>query len=175
MEIVYDLPKQGELYRRLVMRMMEDEWKQSLSPMPYHKEVLNSWRVVMRTKPKDKYYINLGDNYVRSFNYENLPDFIKHKITFAQVEDPITTDYQLSYPDAFVYSGSNTGLKHIGWRASESYYVLILTKQEMDSLKGESINKEHHDSRKESKEQSNENIKRRGLLFFLPTNWRIWK
>lgn len=172
-EAVYELPSQSELYRRRIMRMYEEEWKRSLAPMPYHKEVLNSWRVAIR-HVHGEYIINLGDNYIRNFSYGNLPDFLKVKLAYANNDEPLTSDEYLSYPDAFIYTGKNIALKHIGWRASESYYIVILTKQEMNSLKGETLNKETHDSREKSKEQSNEDFKRSGLLFFLPTNWRIW-
>jgi len=83
-----------------------------------------------------KHTIFVGDDHLRIFDYDTLPVFIKHKLSMIIVSanpEVLSTDTKLSRLDLFKTQGDTPT---IGWRASNTMYIVIMTDAELESLKG---------------------------------------
>ena len=79
----------------------------------------------------------------RIWTDETMPDFIKTKLTMilaSQVKEPIPDD-ELNRIELYI-NHDNPELGEVGWRASESMFIIVMTDEELRSLWGEQINKE---------------------------------
>ena len=112
----------------------------SPAPFPHFDDSLanNFWRVPMRILDGN-YIIFLNQNIKRIFTSENLPDYIKLALAFikaSSVNNPIA-DSELYELDLFIPEDMNNELsKETGWRASESWFILILSNQQINELAG---------------------------------------
>jgi hypothetical protein len=70
------------------------------------------------------------------FDADSLPDFLKHKLAMiiARNERPLTSDDLLSELTLFMTRRGD--FEYIGWRASPSYYIVVMTYAELKSLTG---------------------------------------
>lgn len=107
----------------------------SLSPVSH--PVAGMYRVPVRIE-EGKHTIYVGDNHTRMFDYDTLPAFIKHKLAMiivsATPESLIRTDAQLTNLELY---NSRVGDMHlIGWRASQTMYIVVMSDEELESLKG---------------------------------------
>jgi hypothetical protein len=94
-----------------------------------------SYRVPVRIEGA-KHTVFVGDEHLRIFDYDTLPTFIKHKLSMIIVSsnpEVLFMDTQLSRLELFKTQG-DTPL--IGWRASNTMYIVIMTDAELESLKG---------------------------------------
>jgi hypothetical protein len=83
-----------------------------------------------------KHTIFVGDNHLRIFDLDTLPVFIKHKLSMIIVSgmpEYLPIDAALSRLALFQTQGETPT---IGWQASNTMYVVIMTNAELESLKG---------------------------------------
>ena len=151
-------------------------------PMPHH-ILKKHWRVPM-WHIDGSYVVCVDKNYTRKFTDETLPIFIKMKLPFMKTashildEDPddIPLDeYREKEPDFYICEDDQKDLENIGWRVSKRLYVIVLHETDLDSLRGERLTKDTHDTRSKSKKESKTNSRRPKVLSFLTSNWRIWE
>lgn len=142
-------------------------------PMP-HDTLENHWRVVMQNI-RGSYKVIVDKDYTRTFNDNTLPTFIKMKLSFMSVEEPLYTNEMMPlYPNIFIYNGKVADLANIGWRVTEYTSVLVMHNKDLNSIRGESITENKNDTRSKSKKQSKENPRQSRLLSFLTSKWRLW-
>jgi len=85
---------------------------------------------------KELHTVFVGDNHKRMFDANSLPDFLKHKLAMiiARNERPLTSDDLLTELTLFMTRRGD--FEYIGWRASPSYYIVVMTYAELKSLTG---------------------------------------
>jgi len=109
---------------------------ENLSPVT-HSWNLNLVRVPMR-RIDDHFIVHVADGYHRRYDKDTLPDELKTKLAMIlAVEHKIIPDHKLSKLELY----SNTQcleLDEIGWRASESYYCMVVTYESMMAMRGAS-------------------------------------
>ena len=109
----------------------------SLSPISHEFEE-GLYRVPVRIEG-DKHTIYVGDHHVRMFDADTLPAFIKHKLAMIIVS---ATPESLVSPNVLLtnlelFTTPKTGnLQTIGWRASETMYIVVMSEEELTSLIG---------------------------------------
>ena len=94
-------------------------------------------RVPMR-RIEDHFIVYVADGYHRRYDKDTLPDELKTKLAMILVtEHKIIPDHKLSKLE--LYSNTQSlELDEIGWRASESYYCMVLTRPTLMAMRGES-------------------------------------
>ena len=147
--------------------------------MPHH-ILKKHWRVPMY-HTDGSYVVCVDKNYTRKFTDETLPIFIRMKLPFAKArsEHNAPTVYE---PDLYICPDNMKDLENIAWQVStvfmglysKSLYIIVLHETDLDSLRGERLTKDKHDTRSKSKTQSKENLGFTRLLSFLPSNRRLW-
>lgn len=85
----------------------------------------------------EQHTVYVGDNHTRMFDADSLPDFMKHKLAMITV----SSQGEL-FPDSRVtklrlFETRHGDLERIGWRASPHYYIVVMTYDELKSLKGD--------------------------------------
>jgi hypothetical protein len=108
----------------------------SLSPISHEFEG-GQYRVPVRIEG-EKHTIFVGDNHTRMFDADTLPAFIKHKLAMIIVS---ATPESVNKPDDFLsklelYNTRKGGLQSIGWKASQSMYIVVMSEEELTSLTG---------------------------------------
>ena len=112
----------------------------SPAPFPHFDESLASdyWRVPLRLLD-DSYIVFLNQNIKRIFTSENLPDFIKLALAFIKASS-ITSpkaDSELYELNMFLPEDMENELyKESGWRASDSWFIVILSNSQINELAG---------------------------------------
>ena len=150
-------------------------------PMPHH-ILKKHWRVPM-WHIDGGYVVCVDKNYTRKFTDETLPIFIKMKLPFAKAksdhDEPIgdirVDTWGIFDPDLYICPEDMRDLENIAWQVAPSLYIIVLHETDLDSLRGESLTKDKHDTRSKGKKQSKENSRRPKVLSFLTSNWRIWE
>jgi hypothetical protein len=108
----------------------------SLSPISHEFEGL--YRVPVRIEG-EKHTIFVGDNHKRMFDADTLPAFIKHKLAMIIVS---ATPESVNKSDEFLsklelFATPRTGdLQTVGWRASHTMYIVVMSEEELTSLIG---------------------------------------
>lgn len=107
---------------------------QSLSPMG-HEFGDRLYRVPVHIKD-EQHTVYVGDNHKRMFDADSLPDFMKHKLAMITVSGhgELLSDRELTRLHLFATKIGE--LECIGWRVSESFYVVVMTDDELESLRG---------------------------------------
>jgi len=149
-------------------------------PMPHH-ILKKHWRVPM-WHTDGSYVVCVDKNYTRKFTDETLPIFIRMKLPFAKARsdhgeptgDPLVDTWAVFEPDLYICPEDMKDLENIAWQVAPSLYIIVLHETDLDSLRGERLTKDKHDTRSKGKKQSKENLGFTRLLSFLPSNWRIW-
>ena len=137
------------------------------------------------------YVVCVDKNYTRKFTDETLPIFIRMKLPFAKAKaehgeptgDDLVDTWALFDPDLYICPDDMKDLENIAWQVStvfmglhsKSLYIIVLHDTDLNSLRGESLNKDKHDTRSKGKKQSKENSRQPKVLSFLASNWRIWE
>jgi hypothetical protein len=106
---------------------------QSLAPVSHETEGL--YRVPVHIE-NELHTVYVGDNHTRMFDADTLPDFMKHKLAMITVSDngELVQDKLLSPLSLF---GIRKGdLETVGWRASPSMYIVVMSMGELCSLTG---------------------------------------
>ena len=106
----------------------------SLSPVG-HELGENLYRVPVHIE-NEQHTVYVGDNHTRIFDADTLPDFMKHKLAMIAVSNQgeLFDDIQVTKLRLFVTRHGN--LERIGWRASPSYYIVVMSMGELCSLTG---------------------------------------
>lgn len=109
---------------------------ENLAPV-VHQRNWDLVRVPVR-KIEDHYIVYVADGYHRRYDEETLPDELKTKMAMilASPHDKATSDLKLDKLTLYQNHQSEE-LDEIGWRASESYFCLVLTRPTLASMKGE--------------------------------------
>lgn len=105
-----------------------------LSPVVHPK----NWdliRVPMIRPDNGHYTVFVGDNTVRRYTDETLPDALKTKVAIILNVpfDDYIDDYELDKLSVYTNKHSPE-LDEVGWRVSESYFCLVLSRKILDSL-----------------------------------------
>ena len=112
----------------------------SPAPFPHFDESLASdyWRVPLRLLD-NSYIVFLNENIKRIFTSENLPDFIKLALAFIKASS-ITSpkaDSELYELNMFLPEDMENELyTESGWRASDSWIIVILSNSQINELTG---------------------------------------
>ena len=149
-------------------------------PMPHH-IIKNHWRVPM-WHTDGSYTVCVDKNYTRKFTDETLPIFIRMKLPFAKAKsehdaptgNDLVDTWSVFEPDLYICPEDMKDLENIAWQVAPSLYIIVLHETDLNSLRGERLTKDKHDTRSKSKTQSKENLGFTRLLSFLPSNWRLW-
>ena len=151
-------------------------------PMPHH-ILKKHWRVPM-WHTDGSYVVCVDKNYTRKFTNETLPIFIRMKLPFAKATSKYSANTTsvnhepymsvLRDPDLYICPDDMKDLENIAWQVSPSMYIIVLHDTDLNSLRGERLTKDTHDTRSKGKKQSKENLGFTRLLSFLPSNWRLW-
>jgi hypothetical protein len=114
-----------------------DDVVRSLSPISHEFEE-GLYRVPVRIEG-EKHTIYVGDNHTRMFDADTLPAFIKHKLAMIIVS---ATPESVNKSDEFLsklelFATPKTGnLQTVGWRASHTMYIVVMSEEELTSLIG---------------------------------------
>ena len=86
----------------------------------------------------DIYHVFVGDNFIRHFKEDTLPDNIKSKLTMILASaHQVVRDEDVYKMAIYQPIEPNPEFSEIGWRASESYFCVVLPHKEVVSLRGE--------------------------------------
>lgn len=109
---------------------------ENLAPV-VHQRNWDLVRVPVR-KIEDHYTVYVADGYHRRYDEETLPDELKTKMAMilASPHNKALPDFKLDKLKLYQNHQSEE-LDEIGWRASESYFCLVLTRPTLASMKGE--------------------------------------
>jgi hypothetical protein len=115
-----------------------------MSPVVHPKD-WNLIRVPLR-KIGDKYDVFVSDDLVRHYDERTLPDVLKSKMAMilASPQPNLIPETRLQKLD--VYSVSMPELALVGWRASDTWFCLVLDRLTLNSLKGGTLTKEKEDA-----------------------------
>lgn len=106
-----------------------------LSPVVHPKQ----WdliRVPLR-RITDRYIVYVADGLVRYYDEDTLPDPLKTKMAMilAAQQPELMDEHRLQKMAIYINTMSDE-FDTIGWRVSETYFCLILSRQILESLKG---------------------------------------
>jgi len=103
------------------------------------------YRVPLR-RIGDDHTVFLGNGKTRIYTAESLPDCIKFKLTMV-LASPDVALHDESKRDFGVHSlminNSAAHMNDIGWRSSDTFFVVVVEGKDLDSLIGEVLHKEH--------------------------------
>jgi hypothetical protein len=102
---------------------------------PLERVKTETYYVVPIIVKDNNYEVFLSNGLVRMFNDDTLPSFLKSRLTLAKV----STTY--IFPDDEIYAGDVytcrvNDMHHVGWRASESVYAIVVFQDEINQLEG---------------------------------------
>ena len=134
-----------------------------LHPLP-HETLKDHWRVPVQYIDPN-YIVFAGHNFTRTFSEDTIPASILSKLTMAKASDKsFLTDNTLTYLDVFYYPNDDS-MGDVGWRVTETMYIVILEERELRSLLGieDLMDKldwnEENDTRRKSKSKSKKNLR----------------
>lgn len=90
----------------------------------------------------DEHTVFVGDNFVRKFTLDTLPDFIALKLSMikASAKPELLIDDTEDSPSfaMLLYSMlPYEGFETVGWQLSKRYMMVILTEEQLEELKGD--------------------------------------
>ena len=106
-----------------------------LEPSPHPTEPDTYCVPIMRRKYGD-YRLYISRNTARFYDENTLPDFIKAQLAMISVREPLEplrTDAVIHGKGLYKHLYDRT-TPELGWRLSPSYYVLVISKQQLDIL-----------------------------------------
>ena len=102
------------------------------------------YRVPLR-RIGDDYTVYLGNGKCRIYNVDTLPDCIKCKMTMilaspnVQLIDEASRDFGVHL---IMHNNYPSHMNDIGWRCSDTFFVVVIESKDLDSLIGEVLYKE---------------------------------
>jgi hypothetical protein len=102
-----------------------------------HESDENLYRVPVHIE-NGQHTVYVGDHHKRMFDADSLPDFMKHKLAMITVTDnpDMVEDRELVILELLTPPPPVKGMKSIGWRSSTSMYIVVMTYDELKSLRG---------------------------------------
>jgi hypothetical protein len=121
------------------IRSLEHKPQLNITPAR-HAVMLDHYRVPVYVKPPE-YTVCLGNDFVRMFTEETLPDYVMSKIVIAKATQSSNTVYP---SDSFAWwtdmmSCKDERLADTGWRASENMYIVVISGGQLSSLLGGTV------------------------------------
>ena len=119
-----------------------------LSPVVHPK----NWdfiRVPLR-KVEDRYVVYVADGLVRYYDEETLPDELKSSMAMilAAPQPPLIDETSRQFQKLTIYNNPMPPeFDTIGWRVSETYFCLIVSRETLESLRGGTQNAKANDSK----------------------------
>ena len=108
---------------------------EDLAPV-VHRTNWDLMRVPMR-RIEDHFILYVADGYHRRYDKDTLPDEIKTKLAMILASaHTVLPDHKLHRLDLY-HNNQSIELDDIGWRASESYYCMVLTRPTLMKMRGE--------------------------------------
>jgi len=108
----------------------------NLSPLQ-HKDSEHHYRVPVHIVD-GKHTIFVGDNLRRHFDVDTLPEMLTHKLSMINASPYGGVIDRGEVYNIDVYTMPNdSGFSMIGWRVTEELYCVVLTREELYSLRGE--------------------------------------
>jgi hypothetical protein len=91
--------------------------------------------VQLATEKSNTFVIHVGNMSIRVFTMDTLPDFIRVRLSMIKASGgDVTLDDHLSILELF---GTRRGnLEDIGWQASETMCIVVMSSKELSTLKG---------------------------------------
>ena len=102
------------------------------------------YRVPLR-RINDEHIVYLGNGKCRIYTTDTLPDCIKCKLTMILASPDVALHNEESRSFGVYCLMQNNSAPHmndIGWRASDTFFVVIISSEDLDSLIGEVLVKE---------------------------------
>ena len=107
----------------------------NLSPIQ-HKDSDKHYRVPVHIHD-GRHTIFVGDNHRRHFDQDTLPAVLKHKLSMINSSPYGERLYKHDPTNIDVYTiPDDSEFSMIGWRVTEELYCVVLTREELDSLRG---------------------------------------
>lgn len=116
-----------------------------LSPL-VHPYDFRFYRIPIR-RVGDGHFVYLGGGKSRIYTSETLPDCIKYKLTMilASPNVALHDEHDRSFGMFKLMQNNNAAhMNDIGWRASETFFVVIISSEDLDSLLGEALVKDSY-------------------------------
>lgn len=108
----------------------------SLSPMG-HEFGKGLYRVPVQIE-NERHTVYVADNHKRMFDADSLPDFMKHKLSMITVSGQGELLDERSLTRLHLFATKRGDFECIGWRVTNTFYIIIMTDDELESLKGNS-------------------------------------
>ena len=85
-----------------------------------------------------EYTIFVGDNFKRHYSDDTLPDFVKERLTMIVASSKTNRrDWEFSQYDVYwPYKILPEGFEEIGWQVSDTYFVVAMSPDQLEELKG---------------------------------------
>jgi hypothetical protein len=102
------------------------------------------YRVPLR-RVGDDHTVYLGNGKSRIYNADTLPDCIKCKLTMilaspdVQLIDETSRSFGVHL---IMHNNYPPHMNDIGWRSSDTFFVVVISSEDLDSLIGEAIDRE---------------------------------
>jgi hypothetical protein len=95
-------------------------------------------------KVNDDYYVYLGNGIVRIFTSDTLPDCIKGKMAMILASSSVNLykDHDRSFGVCELMNNYPSDALDTGWRGSDTFFVVVIERQDLDSMVGEVLTKE---------------------------------
>jgi hypothetical protein len=89
-------------------------------------------------KQGNSYTIYVADGFSRVFDEHTLPDKVKTKMAMVLARgNPILRDYEVTHLNLMTTPIRNDDFIEVGWRVSDSWFVVVLTYDSLMKLRGE--------------------------------------
>ena len=106
---------------------------------PVRHATLNDHHRVPVAHISGKYEVYVGDNFIRLYEEDALPDDIKSRLTMIRagtIEEP-DFDMKLATIQQIYEGNPNSSLYEIGWQVAKNLYVVVLPSRYLTYLRGE--------------------------------------
>jgi hypothetical protein len=89
-----------------------------------------------------KYEVYVGDNFIRLYTEDDLPDIIKSRIAMVKAATvKIPDSYLTSENIGQIYTGDPMSpMYEIGWQVSKELFVVVIPSRDLTYLRGEANN-----------------------------------
>jgi hypothetical protein len=114
--------------------------KPKLSPVQHAS--LNDHHRVPVVSLFGKYEVYVGDNFIRLYTEDDLPDIIKSRIAMVKAATvKIPDSYLTSENIGQIYTGDPMSpMYEIGWQVSKELFVVVIPSKDLTYLRGEANN-----------------------------------
>lgn len=113
----------------------------TLSPIA-HQTIYDLYRVPLRKQRKTdtspwEYTAFVGDKFERHYTDDTLPDILKERLAMIIASSKeVKRDYEFSQYEFYRPKTIPDGFLEIGWQVSDSFFVIVMSDEELEKLKG---------------------------------------